>query len=207
MRAQFFIFPGVLLGSMVVAWLGMALPIFVPVVNTAAMHLTANLSAQVQPAAEAKAVEPEAAQVSDEARICTLSARYPETIRQWCGLIEKYAAETGVPAALVASVMLQESGGDPEAYSHSGAVGLLQVMPRDGLAAEFQCVNGPCFSSRPTIEELRDPEYNIAFGTRMLSGLINKTGNVREALFRYGPIDMGYSYADRVLAIWDNYSD
>ncbi|HPH96533.1 MAG TPA: transglycosylase SLT domain-containing protein [Anaerolineaceae bacterium] len=207
MRAQFFIFPGVVLGSMVVAWLGMALPIFVPAVNTAALNLTANLSAQVQPAGEGKAVEEASAQQADQLPACTLSERYPETILQWCGWIEKYAAEAGVPAALVASVMLQESGGDASAYSHSGAVGLMQVMPRDGLAADFQCANGPCFASRPTIEELMNPEYNIAYGTRMLASLINKTGNVREALFRYGPIDMGYSYADRVLAIWENYGD
>jgi len=48
-----------------------------------------------------------------------------------------------LPEALIAAVILQESGGDPSAYSSSGAVGLMQVMPRDGIAAEFMCVNGP----------------------------------------------------------------
>ena len=101
--------------------------------------------------------------------------------------------------------MLQESGGDAMAYSSSGAVGLMQVMPRDGIAASFECINGPCFASRPTIEELQNPEYNVEYGTRMLAGLVNKLGSPREALTAYGPMDAGYSYADRVLAIYENY--
>jgi hypothetical protein len=35
----------------------------------------------------------------------------------------------------------------------------------------------------------------------MLSGLINKTGSLREALKSYGPADYGYNYADIVLAL------
>ena len=57
------------------------------------------------------------------------------------------------------------------------AVGLLQVMPRDGIAADFECANGPCFASRPTIAELLDPAYNLEYGTRMLAGLINRLGS------------------------------
>jgi soluble lytic murein transglycosylase-like protein len=106
---------------------------------------------------------------------------------------------------LIAAVILQESGGNSMAYSSSGAVGLMQVMPRDGLAAQFQCVNGPCFASRPAIAELQDPAYNIEYGTRMLAGLVSRTGEVREALKAYGPMDRGYSYADTVLAIYENY--
>jgi soluble lytic murein transglycosylase-like protein len=98
-----------------------------------------------------------------------------------------------------------ESGGDPQAYSASGAVGLMQVMPRDGLAASFECINGPCFASRPTIDELLDPVFNVEYGTGMLSGLVARLGSEREALKAYGPMDVGYSYADRVLAIYESY--
>jgi soluble lytic murein transglycosylase-like protein len=101
--------------------------------------------------------------------------------------------------------MLMESGGDPEAYSSSGAVGLMQVMPRDGLAADFECANGPCFASRPTIEELLQPEFNLEYGTHMLASLITRLGSEREALKAYGPMDVEYSYADRVLAIFERY--
>ncbi len=132
---------------------------------------------------------------------CEFTARYPDKIRPWCGLIEKQAREYGVDPLLVAAVMLMESGGQPEVISRSGAVGLMQVMPRDGLASAFQCVNGPCFANRPTIEELKDPEFNVEYGVRMLSGLINKYGNTRDALKAYGPGDVEYWYADKVLAL------
>lgn len=97
--------------------------------------------------------------------------------------------------------MLQESAGKADAYSKSGAVGLMQVMPRDGKAATFMCINGPCFADRPSSQELFDPEFNIAYGTRMLADLIRRFGNVRDALKAYGPKDVGYYYADIVLNI------
>ncbi len=136
---------------------------------------------------------------------CTLPHSYPESVRQWCALIEQAAAETGLPAALIAAVMYQESNGNPLAYSSSGAVGLMQVMPRDGIAAKFRCANGPCFSDRPTIAELQDPAFNVAYGARMLADLVGRYGSYREGLYRYGPINMGYYYADKVLNIWNTY--
>ncbi len=145
----------------------------------------------------------EAAEEQDYA--CSLSDAYPEKVRRWCDLIVEFATAHDLAPELIAAVILQESGGDAQAYSSSGAVGLMQVMPRDGIAANFQCVNGPCFASRPTIAELQDPEYNIEYGTRMLAGLLARHGNLRNALKAYGPMDMGYRYADIVLAIYENY--
>ncbi len=136
---------------------------------------------------------------------CSIPSSYPDEVRQWCRPIEEYALYYGLDPNLVAAVMLQESGGNPEAYSKSGAVGLLQVMPRDGLAEGFMCINGPCFSSRPTTDELLDPHFNIKYGTELLSGLISKYGDIREGLRAYGPMNSGYSYADVVLAIYDRY--
>jgi hypothetical protein len=149
--------------------------------------------------------EDQAPASSVETESCPLSSTYPEKVLRWCDLIVEFAAEHGLPPELIAAVILQESGGDPQAYSSSGAVGLMQVMPRDGLAARFQCVNGPCFASRPTIAELQDPAYNIEYGARMLAGLLSRHGDLRAALKAYGPMDMGYRYADIVLSIYDNY--
>lgn len=137
---------------------------------------------------------------------CEVSAAYPAEITQWCSLVSQYAAKNGLPPDLVAAVIWLESGGNPGAYSRSGAVGLMQVMPRDGLAAAFMCVNGPCFSNRPSSAELYDPEFNIKFGTRMLAGLSNRYGSYREALKAYGPMDAGYTYADRVLSIYERHT-
>ena len=137
---------------------------------------------------------------------CSLGASFPDSVRRWCDLIERYAAQDGLDPNLIAAVMVQESGGNPDALSRSGAVGLLQVMPRDGKAASFQCINGPCFQSRPSMAELYDPEFNIRFGAGMLAGLAQRHGDLRAALRAYGPGDAGYSYADKVLAIYATHS-
>ncbi len=136
---------------------------------------------------------------------CALSTKFPGSILQWCSLIESQANQYGLEPGLVAAVMLQESGGNPSAYSVSGAVGLMQVMPSDGLAADFMCNGKPCFGSRPTISELQDPEFNISYGVRMLAGLVQKYGNLRDALKAYGPANYGYKYADIVLQIYQSY--
>jgi len=138
---------------------------------------------------------------------CHVTPNYPQEVMQWCTLITAAAHEHGMPSDLIAAVILQESGGDELAYSSSGAVGLMQVMPRDGIAASFECINGPCFASRPTIAELEDPEFNINYGTQMLAGLQAKLGSLREALKAYGPMDVGYEYADTVLGIFENYQE
>jgi len=136
---------------------------------------------------------------------CQVSLSYPIGVLQWCAIITEQALQAGLPTDLIAALILQESGGNSSAYSASGAVGLMQVMPRDGIAADFECINGPCFADRPTIEELQDPGFNVEFGTQMLAGLITTLGSQREALKAYGPMDVGYGYADKVLAIYENY--
>lgn len=156
-----------------------------------------------QPESQTFSDQPAPAQAAGEE--CRVSDSFPEEVRQWCDLITQYADEHNVAPDLVAAVIWLESGGKATAYSRSGAVGLMQVMPRDGIAAKFQCINGPCFASRPTIEELEDPEFNIEYGTRMLAGLFEKKNSWRDALRSYGPMDVGYSYADKVLAIYQRY--
>jgi hypothetical protein len=136
---------------------------------------------------------------------CSLPGSFPQSILRWCAYIDKYANQNGLDPKLVASVMVQESGGDDKAISKSGAIGLLQVMPRDGLAAGFMCINGPCFGDRPSMTELYDPEFNIQYGSNMLAELITRNGSVRDGLKSYGPRDYGYTYADLVLAIYNSH--
>ena len=131
---------------------------------------------------------------------------FPQSIKQWDSEIQIAAQETGLDPNLIASVMLQESGGQSQVISSSGAVGLLQVMPRDGTAASFVCINGPCFQDRPSISELKDPKFNIIYGSRFLAGLISNHGSLRAALHAYGPMDVGFSYADKVLAIYHTHN-
>ena len=188
------VIPAVLIGCLIVVWLGTVAASRMPSEVLLAPTQTALAEAQSQQTS-----------ITNNSSECTLSTGFPAAVRQWCPQIEAAAQEVGLPAALIASVIVQESGGDPTAYSSSGAVGLMQVMPRDGLAADFMCVNGPCFASRPTIAELEDPAYNIQYGSQYLAGLVEKFGSYREALYKYGPMDIGYHYADLVLNIWGTY--
>ena len=48
-------------------------------------------------------------------------------------------------------------------------------------------------------------DFNISYGAQMLAGLIQKYGNIRDALMKYGPMNMGYNYADIILNIMNNY--
>jgi soluble lytic murein transglycosylase-like protein len=204
-RVQAAIVPAAIAGCFIVACLGVF-----ATSNSADLSMLqpvlayADSPGQAAPAQDNPAAAPQGT-AADVPADCALSSAYPESIRQWCALIMQSSAENNLDPNLVAAVMLQESGGNPLAYSHSGAVGLMQVMPRDGLAANFTCANGPCFSSRPTITELQDPAFNIAYGTRMLAGLIGKYGDLRDALRYYGPGNSGYSYADIVLRIFQRY--
>ena len=134
-----------------------------------------------------------------------LNTKYPQSIQRWEDEIIVSANSYGLDPDLLGAVMLQESGGQPSVISKSGAVGLMQIMPRDGIAANFKCGDHPCFINRPLKNELLDPDYNIAYGARFLSGLINKFGSTREALKAYGPMDIGYYYADTVLSIYSSH--
>jgi hypothetical protein len=183
---------GTIFGSLVVGLVGWLL----------ARNVEIHPGVEVAYAASASQDVGQAAAAESE---CLVSHKFPQGILQWCDVIGKAAAQADLPPNLIAAVILQESGGDPSAYSSSGAVGLMQVMPRDGIAASFECINGPCFASRPSIDELMDPQFNIQYGTQMLAGLIAKSGDPREALRAYGPMDMAYGYADKVLAIYDRY--
>lgn len=195
MSVQKAIFPGLIFG------------IFGLIFFTTLLTANAPRRAPGQPSAVSMSdiVQNLAPQPVEAASTCSISPMYPASIQQWCDLIERYAAENGLDPNLISAVMLQESAGKSDAYSKSGAVGLLQVMPRDGLAASFMCINGPCFADRPSMSELYDPETNVAYGANMLSGLIGRFGNVRDALKAYGPKDVGYYYADIILGIFNSY--
>ena len=80
-----------------------------------------------------------------------------------------------VPRALVRAVMQQESGNNPKALSHAGAIGLMQVMPFNatklGLAGE---------------KDLWVPRLNVLAGVRLLAALLRHyEGDIIAALVAY----------------------
>lgn len=199
MKPQIAIVPGVILGSI-------SLILFISLFASPQRTVLAeNLPSHTASAENENALLSNQSKEADKKPVCSLPSSFPDTLLQWCEIITFYANQNNLDPKLIAAVMLQESGGNKDAYSASGAVGLLQVMPRDGIAAQFMCINGPCFASRPTIAELSDPEFNISFGSKMLAGLISKRGSIRDGLKAYGPMNIDYRYADIVLSIYNNY--
>lgn len=116
-------------------------------------------------------------------------------------LIARVAQEEEVDEALVRAVVQVESGGNPNAVSPKGAMGLMQLMPG---TAEAMGVSNPF-----------DPEQNLRGGVRLLRGLLNEFGDVRLALAAYnagGPAVRQYGgippyaetqrFVQRVMELW-----
>lgn len=102
-----------------------------------------------------------------------LEAVYPLPHRE--ALIEA-AAREGLPPALVAAVIRQESAFDPRATSPAGAVGLMQLMP--GTAAEL------ARDPRPRLvdeDALTDPDLSLELGARYLAAMLDRFDDSRIA--------------------------
>ena len=95
--------------------------------------------------------------------------------------ISGIAEANGVPAALVKAVIQQESAGDPNAQSPTGASGLMQIT--QPAVDEVNRIYGTDY----TREQMRtDPAANMDVGTKYLAHLMKQyNGNVEQALAAY----------------------
>ena len=108
--------------------------------------------------------------------------------RQGAALVH-YSAKYGVPSALATAVAYVESTFNPDALSHMGASGVMQVMwgVHHGLLRSNGIIGTP--GGNP----LSDPEHSIAAGCLLLSRYIRASGSVQRALDRYyGAPSPGY---------------
>lgn len=108
-------------------------------------------------------------------------------------LIEAAARNEGIPAYFLYAMVRTESYFSPEISSHAGAVGLSQLMP--ATAAE---VSGKMGLEKP---DLQDPATNIAIGTRYLSELVSRFGNLLFGLFAY---NAGPGRMSRWMSLFDD---
>lgn len=120
-------------------------------------------------------------------------------------LITKYADKNGLDEDFVKAVINQESGFNPNATSHCGAMGLMQLMP--ATAQGLGVINA------------YDAEQNIEGGTKYLKGLMDRFGNDKQlalaaynagpnAVKKYGgipPYAETQNYVKKVLSKYDTY--
>lgn len=95
----------------------------------------------------------------------------------WIELLLAIAAAMNLEWRVPATVVEIESGWDPAAVSSVGAVGLMQVMPREA---------GECFRDRPPARLLLKPAVNLIIGCSILrENLHYFDGDYRRALAAY----------------------
>lgn len=114
----------------------------------------------------------------------SLAPLFDPAVRHWQERVIAWSTRFGLDPNLVATVMQIESCGDPGALSHSGAMGLFQVMPFHFLAGE----------------DGFDPEVNAARGLNYLGlGLERGGGRPELALAGYNG---GHSLIAQAEELW-----
>ncbi len=103
-----------------------------------------------------------------------------------------HAAHYDLDPALLAAVIYQESRFRADARSSSGAIGLMQLMPKtaQGIADH---TGGTHFR----LSDLGNPEINVRYGAWYLRHLMQKYGSEKLALAAY---NAGQQNVDRWLA-------
>jgi len=99
--------------------------------------------------------------------------------RAYSELVERHAADVDLDPALVYALIHQESVFDPDAVSHAGARGLMQIMPGTNRTI------ARWFKERTRTADLIDPEHNVRYGTAYLKRLLDNLEHPELALAGY----------------------
>ena len=115
--------------------------------------------------------------------------RYP---LRYKAIVRGHARNYHLNPALLAAVIEAESKFRADAKSHSGAIGLMQILPSTahGIAVH---TGGSNFHT----EDLYNPEINVRYGAWYLRHLLDKYDDERDALAAY---NAGQDNVDRWLA-------
>jgi len=168
---------------------------------TIAQHVTVVPDSDVDPAA-ARTLEKREAESPAEpgdpkhrALAAHLSQRYriaPEAADEMVRVAYLAGEQVGLEPVLVLAVIAIESSFDPNAVSHAGAEGLMQVVPK---------YHEDQLEEHGGSGAVRDPMINILVGTRILEQYIRGTGSLEAGLQRYNGAlsDRSGRYARKVL--------
>lgn len=132
----------------------------------------------------------------------SLALVIPHEMMRYKDIVQHAADRYKIDPELIFAVMQQESGGDPDAVSHAGAKGLMQLM--DTTAADLG------------VNDSFDPIQNIHGGAKYLREQLDQFGDVDKALAAYNagpgavrkhggipPYDETRDYVDRVTRIYN----
>ena len=97
--------------------------------------------------------------------------------------VQKYSQEYDVDENLVYALIKAESNFNANAESGKGAIGLMQLM--ESTAQDVCKKTDLNISNEDVKDKLLEPEININIGTKYLSILIQKYGNVEVAITAY----------------------
>ena len=103
--------------------------------------------------------------------------------KEYSEYVSKYAKEYDVDENLVYALIKAESNFNAKAESGKGAIGLMQLM--ESTAQDVCKKTNLNISDEDFRDELLEPETNINIGTKYLSTLIKKYGNVEIAITAY----------------------
>lgn len=107
-------------------------------------------------------------------------------------MIDEIATRSGVDPNIVKAIIVEESGGNPNAVGDNGeSIGLMQIQPKHHKKRMEEL----------GIVSLFDPQENVILGCAILSDLYDKYGNYEDALSVYnsGNTIDGREYAERIL--------
>jgi len=107
-------------------------------------------------------------------------------------MIDDIAVRSGVDPNIVKAIIVEESGGNPNAVGDNGeSIGLMQIQPKHHKKRMEEL----------GIVSLFDPQENVIVGCNILAELYDKYGNYEDALSVYnsGNTEDGKAYAERIL--------